>query len=211
MWTKAARITLLVLGSWLPAQTPCDSSNLDEFEVRLVRPNAPRDVRAALRWQPHWVLFADGLPPDRFRLFRAVQEAAPNARLAVVSDLASWSNLGQWAARGVRVFAPPHIPSARLARLMRMSEESDAAILDMEIASHPVSGSASVASSRTARLSRREAQVLEQLTYGRKNAEIAAHLSLSIPTIELHVRNVLRKLDCRNRTEAATKALIGQT
>ncbi len=41
---------------------------------------------------------------------------------------------------------------------------------------------------------------------GRTNREIAGELFLSTRTIDMHVRNILSKLDCRSRVEASTKA-----
>jgi DNA-binding NarL/FixJ family response regulator len=41
---------------------------------------------------------------------------------------------------------------------------------------------------------------------GRTNREIAGELVLSTRTIDMHVRNILAKLGCRSRTEAAAKA-----
>ena len=41
---------------------------------------------------------------------------------------------------------------------------------------------------------------------GRTNREIAQELFLSPRTVEMHVRNILRKLDCRSRIEAAHRA-----
>jgi DNA-binding NarL/FixJ family response regulator len=55
-------------------------------------------------------------------------------------------------------------------------------------------------------LSRRELEVLRLVAAGRTNREIAAELVLSTRTIDMHVRNILAKLGCRSRTEAATRA-----
>jgi DNA-binding NarL/FixJ family response regulator len=41
---------------------------------------------------------------------------------------------------------------------------------------------------------------------GRTNREIAEELFLSPRTIDMHVRNILAKLDCRSRVEASIKA-----
>ena len=55
-------------------------------------------------------------------------------------------------------------------------------------------------------LSRREVEVLRLVSVGRTNREIARGLFLSPRTIDMHVRNVLTKLDCRSRTEATRRA-----
>ena len=55
-------------------------------------------------------------------------------------------------------------------------------------------------------LSRRELEVVRLLAVGRTNREIAQELFLSTRTVDMHVRNILRKLDCRSRTEVAAKA-----
>ena len=55
-------------------------------------------------------------------------------------------------------------------------------------------------------LSRRELEVVRLLSVGRTNREIAQDLFLSQRTVDMHVRNILRKLDCRSRVEAAHRA-----
>ena len=55
-------------------------------------------------------------------------------------------------------------------------------------------------------LSRRELEVLRLAAEGQTNREIAGQLYLSPRTVDMHVRNMLSKLGCRSRTEAATKA-----
>jgi DNA-binding CsgD family transcriptional regulator len=55
-------------------------------------------------------------------------------------------------------------------------------------------------------LSRRELEVVRLVAVGRTNAEVASELFLSPRTVDMHVRNILRKLDCRSRVEAAHRA-----
>ncbi|HET9221880.1 MAG TPA: AAA family ATPase [Roseiflexaceae bacterium] len=55
-------------------------------------------------------------------------------------------------------------------------------------------------------LSRREREVLRCLAVGRTNREIGQELFLSPRTVEMHVANILAKLDSRSRAEAAQKA-----
>ncbi|WP_299546391.1 response regulator transcription factor [uncultured Tateyamaria sp.] len=55
----------------------------------------------------------------------------------------------------------------------------------------------------TKQLSQRERQVLTGLCYGRSNKEIARELDLQEVTIKLHVRTLCKKLNAKNRTQAA--------
>lgn len=52
-------------------------------------------------------------------------------------------------------------------------------------------------------LTKREMQVLQGLTKGLSNKELARELDLQEVTIKLHVKTLCRKLDAKNRTHAA--------
>lgn len=56
------------------------------------------------------------------------------------------------------------------------------------------------------RVSVREQQVIALIAKGRLNREIASELFLSELTVETHVKNILRKLGLRSRTQVATYA-----
>lgn len=56
------------------------------------------------------------------------------------------------------------------------------------------------------KLSPRELEVLDGLCRGQSNKEIARDLGLQEVTIKLHVRTLCRKLDAKNRTQAALTA-----
>lgn len=53
-------------------------------------------------------------------------------------------------------------------------------------------------------ISHRETEVLRQLLDGLSNSEIAAKLYISESTVKFHVRNILKKTNCNNRTEIIT-------
>jgi DNA-binding CsgD family transcriptional regulator/tetratricopeptide (TPR) repeat protein len=55
-------------------------------------------------------------------------------------------------------------------------------------------------------LSPREAQILELVAKGLSNREIGVELSISEHTAANHIRSILRKTECANRTEAASFA-----
>jgi DNA-binding NarL/FixJ family response regulator len=61
------------------------------------------------------------------------------------------------------------------------------------------------ASAEEQNLSRREQEVLELLSQGCANKEIADKLSISIETVTWHLRHIYSKLHVRSRTQAALK------
>jgi DNA-binding NarL/FixJ family response regulator len=58
-----------------------------------------------------------------------------------------------------------------------------------------------------ARLSPREKEVLELITRGKTNKEIASALDIAENTVKNHLKNILEKLHLENRVQAATYAL----
>jgi DNA-binding NarL/FixJ family response regulator len=56
-------------------------------------------------------------------------------------------------------------------------------------------------------LSPREMEILEHVTHGRSNKEIAYELGISHQTVKNHMTAILRKLNVDDRTQAAVYAL----
>lgn len=56
-------------------------------------------------------------------------------------------------------------------------------------------------------LTDRELEVLHYLTKSLTNKEMAEILDITHHTIKAHISAILRKLDCKNRTEAALYAI----
>jgi DNA-binding NarL/FixJ family response regulator len=61
------------------------------------------------------------------------------------------------------------------------------------------------ASSKTENLSRREMEILELLSQGFSNKDIAQKLSLSVETVRVHLRHIYDKFHVRSRMQAVLK------
>jgi two-component system, NarL family, nitrate/nitrite response regulator NarL len=84
------------------------------------------------------------------------------------------------------------IPAPRLAELLARSRESSRRETDR--------------AQQLGRLTAREREILDLMSQGLTNREIAAQLSIAYPTVRSHVRRVLEKLDARSKLEAVVRA-----
>lgn len=67
----------------------------------------------------------------------------------------------------------------------------------------PTADRAQQANERLARLTERELEVAVSVARGLSNAEVAADLYLSVPTVKAHVSRLFAKLECTNRVQIA--------
>src|SRR5262249_21213140 len=104
------------------------------------------------------------------------------------------------AAVGERPVAVDRLTDAyRTARKLGARPLADSAAEQLQALGEPVEV-------RSAGLSRREVEVLRLAADGLTNREIATRLFLSKRTVDMHVRNLLAKLGCRSRVQAAQRA-----
>jgi ATP/maltotriose-dependent transcriptional regulator MalT len=154
-------------------------------------------------------------------LVRQGDDAGACDRFARATDLLRGLSLPYWGARTqVRYAAALALSAEREAAIEQLSEAHRAA---RRLGARTLAGEASrqlrrlganlhrsvetLGESEHARgLTRREVQVLRALATGGTNREIAARMFLSPRTIDMHVRNILSKLDCHTRTEAVVTA-----
>lgn len=120
-------------------------------------------------------------------------------RVAIISGTANREIAEQVLSAGAAGFLPKTLSGKSLVnavRFMAMGEQYaplDFMRAEDEAASNPLAE----------RLSRRELEVLEGLTLGKSNKEIARDLDLREPTVKLHVKTLYRKIGASNRTQAA--------
>ena len=131
---------------------------------------------------------------------KRAMEASGGTPVALMSGIASRSVAEEALAFGAAGFVPKTLAAKTLVnavRFMAMGEKY--APIDFMTADDPTVAPNPLAQ----KLSRRELQVLEGLSKGKSNKEIARDLDLQEPTIKLHVKPLYRKIGAANRTQAA--------
>lgn len=131
-----------------------------------------------------------------------VIETWPHLRVALMSGVATRATAEKALAQGAAGFLPKTLAAKSLVnavKFMAMGEQY--APLDFMTAEDEVE-----TNEMAERLSRRELQVLEGLTFGKSNKEIARDLEVQEPTVKLHMKTLYRKIGAANRTQAALLA-----
>ena len=131
---------------------------------------------------------------------KRAMEASGGSPVALLSGIASRSVAEEALSFGAAGFVPKTLAAKTLVnavRFMAMGEKY--APIDFMTADDPTVAPNPLAQ----KLSRRELQVLEGLSKGKSNKEIARDLDLQEPTIKLHVKTLYRKIGAANRTQAA--------
>ncbi|HEX4158492.1 MAG TPA: response regulator transcription factor [Rhizomicrobium sp.] len=131
---------------------------------------------------------------------REIRSQAPQARIIV---LTTYSGDTQ-AARALRAGASGYLLKSMLRddlvetiRLVHAGRRRVPPEIAAEIAEHLADEG----------LSDREIEVLVRVARGSANKEIARHLSVSVSTVNTHVKNIMQKLRAKDRTQAVTIAL----
>jgi DNA-binding NarL/FixJ family response regulator len=178
------------------------------------------EARASLRVQPIALALVDlGLPDGNgMTLIEEMRSADPSLPILVIS---AWSSRDA-VLSALKAGATGYVLKERddmevllsIRSVLRGGAPIDPFIAQriLELLPGSVPESAAASTSQNA-LSGRERQILQLVSAGMSNREIAAKLSLSRYTIECHIKHIYRKLAVSSRTrainEARTRGLLG--
>jgi len=128
----------------------------------------------------------------------------PDVPIVLMSGAISQSDVDEAYRIGIRGFVPKTLAGKALVNALRLVVAGERYIpeaLMRNVCDKELQGGA------ISRLSPRETQVLQCLSHGASNKEIAGTLSIQESTVKLHLRNLGEKLGARNRTEIVIKAI----
>ncbi len=130
------------------------------------------------------------------------------AKLVLLIDQASTDSVNRAIRAGVRGILPAEAEAEQLAAALEAVVRGLVAIHPSEIqVSRTVANSSTDFVEAVEPLTARERDVLQMLSQGLGNKEIAARLKISEHTVKFHVASILGKLGASTRTEAVSVAL----
>jgi DNA-binding NarL/FixJ family response regulator len=157
-----------------------------------------RDLR------PDVMLLDLGMDAGR-EIVRRAAEVNSETRVVVLALPESGDEIVAWAEMGIAGYVGRDAALEQLVRTIRSVARGET-LVSPQIAATLFRRIASLAAERgvstSAHLTSRENEVLRLVARGLSNKEIAAHLTIELPTVKNHVHNILEKLNVQRRGEA---------
>ena len=163
------------------------------------------------RLQPDLALIDVRMPEmDGLSTCRAVKQECPGTSVILVTMHANPEYLFEALKAGAAGYVLKDVSQRELISAVQGVLRGES-ILNQELVARLLQRLASETQSREdlppGRLSPREREVLELLTKGQTNREIARKLTVSVSTVKIHVEHILAKLEVSDRTQAAVRAI----
>ena len=168
-------------------------------------------VERSLALKPDIVLMDIRMPVmDGIAAIRVLSQEAPKIKVLVLTTFDDDDYVAQAMACGAKGYLLKDTPSEELAQAIRSVNRGYTQLgpgLFEKAITHPLTPANSNPPVQTppglAELTAREKEVLQLIATGYNNREIAAELFIAERTVKNHVNSILRRLNLRDRTQAA--------
>ncbi len=167
--------------------------------------SAQETVELAQRIRPDLVLLDIAMPGDGLEALKALQRACPKVKVAVLTAFDDEDLVRQCLRLGAQGYIVKGITGSELLHAIERIAQGERYITP-ELAARVLTESITSPPEPHESLTEREREILILLAQGKSNKEIATQLFLSEKTVKHHISNIFRKLQVRNRVEAALYA-----
>ena len=170
-------------------------------------------------YTPHIALVNLRLPDDSgIEVVKQIKQVSPSTKIVIFNAQAMEDSVREAFAAGTDSYCTRTIAKEKLAEAIYLTHKGgnwlDSAIAKILIQNFQIQQLVVTPSLKIKRvcrqysLSSRELEILQMIAIGDRNNQIADKLFLSVGTVRSHVHRILTKLDCQNRAQAATKAIV---
>ncbi len=174
-----------------------------DFKVVAATPEATKILPLLAEVLPDVVVLDVRMPQlDGITCLKRIRASYPEVVVVMLSASEDPSIIQQAMENGARAFVLKHIDPRDLGAVIRQ------AIVGAVFQSASVFADASAAKAAEAGLTAKEREVLNLLSAGLSNREMAKELWLSQQTVKFHLSNMYRKLDVKSRTAAIQAAQV---
>jgi DNA-binding NarL/FixJ family response regulator len=173
-------------------------------------------LRRIRSFKPHILLLDLGLPSQNsLQLVKAVKTNSPATRVIVMDLIPAQADVLEFVQAGVSGFILKDATIDDFLKTIRLVAQGAKVLpsiltgsLFSQIVEHAVTGARGPSSKlmESVRMTKRERQVIDLISDGMTNKEIAQKLNLSPYTVKSHVHNVLEKLALHTRVQIAKYA-----
>jgi DNA-binding NarL/FixJ family response regulator len=173
----------------------------NDIEIADVTIDAAKVLPLVAEHKPD-VVVLDVLMPqiDGLAILERIRARFPAVKVVLLSASEDGSLVARAREGGASAFVHKQIDPQELAPILRQALESD------EFQSVGI-GADTTELAAEAGMTKKEQLVLDALARGLSNQQIAQELWVTEQTVKFHLSNIYRKLEVRNRTEAAQHAL----
>jgi two-component system, NarL family, response regulator LiaR len=176
-----------------------------EFEFIGEAADGEEALRCVPPLLPDVVLMDISMPRlDGISATEQLRRTLPSTKFVMLTSSAEPSEVRRALAVGASGYLLKNASAVELAAMIR-SAHAGRRVLAPEVSEAMID--AALQPAPGADLTPRERELLALMARGLNNSEIAAELSLALPTVKFHITNILSKLHVENRTEAVIKAL----
>jgi two-component system, NarL family, response regulator len=163
--------------------------------------NGEEAIEAYERLRPDIVLMDLRMPVmDGLAATRAILADDPNARIIVLTTYDGDEDIHRALAAGARGYLLKDMMRTDLLNVIRAVHRGQRGI------PAPVAARLAEHTPRIG-LTPRELEVLDLVAHGLTNAQVAERIGRTEGTVKVHLKNILQKLEVKDRTEAVTTAL----
>lgn len=147
---------------------------------------------------------------DGIKATRILHASSPKLKIIGLTTFSDQYHVSELMAAGAAAYVTKTEAINEIARAITMVYKSNKRYFCPDIAANIVDEFACKDSAQkniSNELSRRERQVLHMVADGHTSVDIAQHLNLAITTVEVHRRNIMRKLNLHNIAELTKFAI----